>query len=218
MKSGMRGLPLIALCFFAGGVAIADEVEDMACNVTFSEGNMPYSKVVALRDANPDTLDELSAMVKDNAKTHCWPNAVWMIGVLGWSDTQADTLIAFIERGEREITRDELLAKSDAVFALGLLANVDSKRALKYLRTLVERRNEKKVSFTWSPPQPEAEGTNRFFALRAANALGISGKDEAVKFLRAFTEDSDIRFRQTVIEAITHNRNIDRLGIMSEYH
>ena len=111
-------------------------------------------------------------LVKDRKKIHCWKNAVWVLGLSG-NKAYTKDLIKIIEGGTGELG-NESMAKSNAVMALGYLAQDGSFEALEYLALLVSRVDSDKKYFNWSEKDSSELERNVSYARRAIRAIDVS--------------------------------------------
>ncbi len=185
-------------------------VEEIAC-ATFIHG-VPYTLVAAL-PKNPDPMAKLIAIVNDASKQKCWANAVSMIGIIG-DEKQAGLIVGIITQGNGRITEHQWDAKFAAVQALGFLANKGGDKPMDFLKKLVESR-DRPGFLSWNSPTMVGGNHQLYVARAAVQALGISGRREALYFLQGIMGNKELG--DVVSDALESNRKVARDGLAGFY-
>lgn len=174
-------------------------------------------KEASLYNSNRD-VEILVSLLNDRKEQFYWPNIVSVLG-MGRNPRATGALIAFIERGEGAVSREEYNAKVSAIIALGYLAGRDPK-ALDYLSKSLNP-NVWSERLKWLPPYKYGiSAHNLQLTKHAIQGLGLSGDAGAAKSLMRLrqskslgTVEVDSRLREIVDEALKANNSIRTHGL-----
>lgn len=202
-------LTLAALAAPAGGQDALRIPVRQFISAHFHHG-VPYR---AARVYGAAAVPELIAVLKDDEARHMWPNAVWLLGMIG-EPAAADALIEFQHRFSGEVDRPTFNALLQVNPALGFLARKADSTAFRYLR-------EGSMPGAWSErvnwyfgATPERQ-RNLLLAQLAINGLGISGSASARTEMGALGDrlgsDREI-LRDNIRESMEMSRRIEELG------
>lgn len=164
---------------------------------------VPY-KVAS--EFGPAAIPVLLGILDEPNDDALWPNAVTTLGMIG--DPQAiGPLIAFIESGEGSLSSSRYSAKTNAIMALGYIANRSGdQKALTYLKKSTDPEAWlHQVAWT-SPYAPTKEASALQLAEVAILGLALSGRPLANEVLR------DLQAQGTAPGATSNQRRLGKLA------
>ncbi len=208
--------------------AITPEQVREFVHAVYIEG-VPYEQASQL--APEVALPILEQVLRDPADEQYWANAAVTIGMIG-HDQGAELLIRFITRREdkSKLSRDQTLAKTSAVMALGYIVNkAGNRKALDFLKASIDPQSWSKRNLKWTG---EFHRTNverdKQLATMSVLGLGVSGNPEAEKALQSLRGKPKTPYLRTlkktmpdlgiiVDEALKANRAISSEGLQNYY-
>jgi hypothetical protein len=221
---------VLSLLLHARNAAAATTPEQVRefVRAVYIEG-VPYEQASQL--APEVALPILEQVLRDPADEQYWANAAVTIGMIG-HDQGVELLIRFITRGEAraKLSRDQTLAKTSAVMALGYIVNkAGNRKALDFLKTSIDPQGWSKRNLKWTG---EFHRTNlerdKQLATMSVLGLGVSGNPDAARTLQSLREKPKTRnlraLKKTMPdlsiiadEALKANDAISREGLQNYY-
>lgn len=169
---------------------------------------LPYEHVTS---QGAGSLPELLQMLDDRALLPYWGNIVTAIGYLG--DPQAvEPLRHFVGSRSGELPLEEFQALLDVPQSLGLIA-ARSDAALAMLQELADMKSPPGVPLAFTHQRYRDEPLREALARLSIQALGLSGRSEALAFLEARRPAARLDWQDNYEEAIALNRRVQARGI-----
>jgi hypothetical protein len=205
------------------GAAATQDIEAFVRQV-FIHG-VPYEDAVQFDSSN---VPKLVAMLADPDEKPYWANIVVVLGMIG-GEQAIDPLIAFIEAGSSETSREVYAAKTSAIMSLGYVLNkTGSQRVMDYLvKGLDPVTWTTRNAVSMAPFQSNLDERNVDFGKYAILALALSGRPEAATALQALqqarptapveTREFQVQVSDLVSDAIAENRKIAEKGLLRYY-
>ena len=160
----------------------------------------------------PNVVSILEKRIDDQVDKDLNATDIFNLGVAGIGDDSiADYLIRFIDKGRVETSTLNIAEKNSAMSTLGFVASKSSKNdtALKYLISILEFPDSWRKNLRWK----EIAGglpidySQEYVANRVIDALGISGRKEALDSLKKALETDKERHNR-IQNAIYLNQGI----------
>jgi len=220
-------LPLLTPAFVAAATTTTKQVEDFV-RAVYIEG-VPYEQASQL--APEVALPILKQFLNTPAEERYWANTAVTIGMIG-HDQGTNLLIDFITRREakNKLNRDQTVAKTSAVMALGYIVNkTGNRKALDFLKSSIDPQAWRKRNLKWTGEfHRTVTERNNQLAMMAVLGLGVSGNSEAAQTLRSIKESPKTKQMSAIREALPEinsvaeealkaNESISREGIQRYY-
>jgi HEAT repeat protein len=161
----------------------------------------------------PEAVPELVAMLDDPVLEPHWTKVVATLGCI--RDASAvEPLMAFLQRQQGEVSADAFRASLGVLLAIGQIAAGGDKTALAIVTDFVHSDGcaEHGVGLAYARYRDDA--LSEVMGRMAINALGLSGRPQALALLKRMGNDPTLRsdWLDNVEEAITLNERVRSLG------
>ena len=155
---------------------------------TFIHG-IPYEEATKYA---PSVVSELLNMLADPDEEAHWTNIIVTLGMLG-DERAVDPLIAFLTKGEGELSQTRFRAKTSALMALGYLTNkTKNEKALTFLKESLNPDVWERRGVTWASPYHEnIKDRNLHLSKMAILGLALSAQPSAAESLRSLQKPAE---------------------------
>jgi HEAT repeat protein len=212
LLSSLVGLLFVFLVSIPADPAAAQAPSvDLKTFVTsFYPHGLPYAQAHAY---GPQAVPDLAAMLADPSLEPYWVNIVATLGCI--EDASAvQPLLDFMKRQQGPIAGSTFRAVLSVLPALGQIAYGGDSAALKIITDFLDPSAYKSygINFVYSRYHDDALG--EILGRMAINALGVSGRPEALALLKQMLNDPTLRldWLDKVNEAIDLNKKMSSLG------
>jgi len=171
---------------------------------------VPYAEAHAY---GPQAVPELVAMLKDPSLEPHWTRIVTTLGFI--EDASAvQPLMDFMKRQKGAISADAFRGVLSVLPAIGQIAYRGDPAALKIIKDFVDPNAYKSYRIRFAYGRYHDDAVGEVMGRMAINALGVSGRPEALALLKGMLNDPALRkdWRDNVTEAIDLNVRASTLG------
>jgi len=161
----------------------------------------------------PQAVPDLVAMLADPSLEPHWVNVVATLGCIG-DASAVDPLMAFMKRQQGPVSVDAFRAVLGVLPAIGQIAYGGDAAALRIITEFVDAGACKSYGIALAYGRYHDDALAELLGRMAINALGVSGRPEALALLKKMSDDPALRadWRDNVTEAIDLNQRMNSLG------
>lgn len=169
---------------------------------------LPYDLV---KSQGARSQAELAQLLTDRELLPYWGNIIVAIGYVG-DPRGAETLRRFLGSRSGELSLQEFQALLDVPQSLGLIAARDD-TALEMLQQFVDLKSPAGIPLAFSHQRYRDDALREALARLSIQALGLSGRGEALTFLESRRPGARRDWHDNFDEAIALNRRVQAHGI-----